>query len=172
MSVRMIKRIGSVGALVLAATLAFSAPSGAQERDGLLARIHQLSDQLAATPVENPAGSPVLRRQAVTLAQALKTLAFQEAERRSEGKVGPPAIAALRPGQDEVTDILDMPAGEPVSLRQVPDSWFNAKLESARDRTLELMAFLDSGQAQPQDVESAVRDISKHIQLINRPPVL
>ena len=172
MTVRMIKWIGAAGAWVVATTLVFSAPSKAEDQDGLLARIHEISDQLASMQVKNPATTPGLRRQAVTLAQALKTLAFNEAERRSIGKVGPPAIAALRPGQEEIGDILDMPAGQPVRLRDVPDSWFNAKLESARDRTLELMAFLDSGQAERQDVEHAVRDISQRIQLINRPPLL
>ncbi len=146
--------------------------SHAAGADDLHARAIAQSHKLLEFSFEDLSARHRLRENTVQLAQTLKTLAFEETERRSAKKAELPSSLTARPGATrETVDVMPAP-GEAKRLLDVPTAWFNAMLEKARKRTDDFLTLLEANSNDSETLKDTAQNINQLVDYINRPPKL
>lgn len=131
----MTNRLGRLGGLVLVVVLFAGtalAPAQAQQRDRALSEVIELNRQLVARTQSGAANGDAVWAGVQALTEALRRLILAETEARTDEKVAPPAITALRPGETLQAAAED-PGAEAVPLTAVPTRWFNLQARAAQD---------------------------------------
>lgn len=155
--------------LVFLASIAHD-PASAQNREAAYQHALSLSEMLAEIDPDRMATAEY-RNRAVTLADALKALSYQEASLRAADKAAPPTAAALRPGEVEPAALLGRSPGPEVPLAQVPNEWFYGYLDGARRNMGRMMGMLDTDTGIAEDLSTLSAEILEQTRLIVRPPI-
>lgn len=139
----------------------------AQSRDQALDAVKGIAERLIIRVETGQASEKQIWAGVQAVTDALHRFVLAETEIRADDKVGPPEVAALRPGQSEAAP-ADTAPGTEADMADVPTDWFNAQATRAQTALESVRGALEKA-APPAEITAGMRRVLRALGDMNRP---